>query len=200
MPPDALRRPGRTSGGPTSIIVSSTADWKLVAIRNIRASRVLVVNGVRAGSEIGVFRSVAVGSFVRMIGARPTKINPSGARGAAGNALRVRQRGNVVDLMAHLDSSREGSWLELTPFQEQANRNEGAGGSSTTGSVMPLGLGGAAGAAESDVHKRIAVNSPLHHHHQVPVPGVLDRSRVGSKGRSPCSCSPRPPERPTNRY
>ena len=54
IPPDALGRHGRTSGGLTSIIVSSIARWKLVAIRKIRELTGPVVNGVRAESDIGI--------------------------------------------------------------------------------------------------------------------------------------------------
>jgi hypothetical protein len=41
----------------------------------------LVVNGVRAGSKIGVFGDVAMGPFLRMIGAPTTTTRPAGLPG-----------------------------------------------------------------------------------------------------------------------
>ena len=157
MPPDALRRHGRTSGGPTSIIVSSTAAWKLVAIRKIRASRGLVVNGVRAGSEIGLVASVADGTLARVRGCR--------GRGSTGRRV--------------LTENEAEAGCDARPRAPPAS------------SSRPID------------QKRMVLSSPLHRHpghRQAPVPDLLDRSPVGSKGTSPCLCSLRRPKRPTSRY
>ena len=73
----------------------------------------LVVNGVRATSEIGIFSDVTVGPFLRMIGAPPTITRQSASPGTTGKARLVHRRGGVFYPGDHRGSSRGGDWLRL---------------------------------------------------------------------------------------
>jgi len=92
-PPDARRRRGRTSGGPTSIIVSSIAAWKLVAIPKIRVWQSLVVNGNRVAPNARIVTNIRDGPLAisRHVSARPNIDESQTQKGTEGNEKRGRK-------------------------------------------------------------------------------------------------------------